>query len=129
MSGSKAGARCVVGCKLPHGLAIVLERQVETAEPNGTIVRRYVPVGDEVVLKGTNASNVIGGYGLTEDVDAAWFAEWLKTHADFPPVKRDLIFVHSTMPGASDTARERASVRSGFEPLDPDNPGPKLEKA
>jgi ABC-type sugar transport system substrate-binding protein len=100
-----------VGCKLPSGLIIQKTEH------------------EQVLLKGANASLVIGGYGITEDVDEAWFTNWLKANADYDPVRQGLVFAQSTTVRAQDQARAQASVKSGFEPMDPENPGPKLVPA
>jgi hypothetical protein len=71
---------------------------------------------------------VIGGYGITEGVDEEWFKAWLAAHADYEPVHRGLIFAMPTPARAEDKAREQAGIESGFEPMDPDKPGPGLEK-
>lgn len=109
MAEKPTGATVSVGCKLPGGL--LLEK----------------PNGDKVRLRGSNTSNVIGGYGITEGIDEAWFTAWLKDNARFEPVSAGLIFAQSTTARAQDQARDLAGVKSGFEPVDPDNPGPKLE--
>lgn len=99
-----------VGCKLPNGLVLDID-------------------GYSVTLKGANASNVIGGYGLTENVDKAAFDKWLKTHSDQPYVKNELIFAQAKTNSAEAKAKENAKVKSGLEGLPQDNPAPGIEKS
>jgi len=92
-------ATVVIGCKLPMGL--------------------HIGMGDKTaVLKGTNSSNVIGGYGLTE-VDKELSDAWFKEYANYGPVVDGLIFVQANESSAKSAAKERARVVSGMEPLDP----------
>lgn len=109
-----------VGCKLPHGLIIQHERLQEEKAADGAVVRRYVPTGDSITLRGTNSSRVIGGYGLTKGVDGDFFRKWLSDNKDFAPVKAGLIFASDDLDTASDVAEERVDVVSGFEPNNPD---------
>lgn len=125
----KSSGRVSVGCKLPSGLTIQLERLEETVTADGVRLKRYIPVGEPVTLKGSNSSAVIGGYGITDDVDGAMFAAWLESHADYEPVRQGLIFAQSTPARAADEAKEKTKITSGFEPIDPEKPGPKIEPA
>lgn len=95
-----------VACKLPQGLT------VEHA-------------GKTVTLNGANDQNARFGHGYT-DVDADWFAAWSTDHADFPPLKRKLIFAHAkdTEGAAKEAAPE---TKTGFEALDPTKPAPGIE--
>jgi hypothetical protein len=99
-----------VGCKLPNGL--VLEQD-----------------GYTVQLNGANVSNLVGGYGLTENVDKAAFDKWIKTHADQPYVKNELVFAQAKTNSAESKAKENADVKSGLEGLPQDKPAPGIEKS
>lgn len=101
-------ATVVVGCKLPHGLAIRL-------------------AGRQVLLAGSNSEGAIGGYGLTRGVDKAQFEDWLKEHETFEPVARDLIFAVGQESAARATASERKGEKNGFEPLDPTRPDARIK--
>lgn len=59
---------------------------------------------------------LIPGYGLTPNVDAAWFQLWQETVTpEFGPLKSMAIFGEAT-PKAADAAKELSpSVKSGFE--------------
>lgn len=102
-------ATVTVGCKLPSGLHLDL------------------PGKTRVTLNGSNASNVIGGHGITENVDADFFAAWLKAYADHPAVKSGLIFAHEKAASTAAEARDKTKNTSGFEGIDPAKPGPGIE--
>lgn len=95
--------KVIVGCKLPNGLEIHAGETV-------------------VTLKGANASNIVGGHGLTE-VDAEFWAKWIESNKDFAPVAAGLIFANETYAKTKDEANEKIDNESGFEGIDPANPG------
>lgn len=99
-----------VGCKLPNGL--LLEQD-----------------GYTVQLNGANASNLVGGYGLTENVDKAAFDKWIKVHGDQAYVKNELVFAQAKTNSAESKAKENADVKSGLEGLPQDKPAPGIEKS
>lgn len=88
-----------VGCKLPNGL--ILQLNDKTVSLNG-------------FMKG----RAIGGYGLTEGVDEAFFNEWIKSHSDMLVVKNELIFKQKNLKEAKSQAKDTADKKSGLEPLD-----------
>ncbi|WP_147196028.1 hypothetical protein [Pantoea sp. CCBC3-3-1] len=99
-----------VGCKLPNGLVIDID-------------------GYTVTLNGANSSNIVGGYGLTENVDKAAFDKWLKAHGDQAYVKNELVFAQAKTNSAESKAKENADVKSGLEGLPQDNPAPGVTKS
>lgn len=99
-----------VGCKLPNGLVVDID-------------------GYTVTLNGANASNIVGGYGLTENVNKDAFDKWLKAHADQPYVKNELVFAQAKTNSAESKAKENADVKSGLEGLPQDKPAPGIEKS
>lgn len=96
-----------VGCKLAHGLVIGIN-------------------GVQVKLNGSNDSNIIGGYGLTQ-VDKELADAWFEAYKDFDPVKAGLIFVQSKETDARAAATERKETKSGAEKLNPKAPVPGIE--
>ncbi|ELY4201963.1 hypothetical protein ACLF30_000242 [Cronobacter sakazakii] len=100
----------VVGCKLPNGLVVEQD-------------------GYTVTLNGSNSSNVVGGYGLTEGVDKDAFEKWLEVHKNQPYVKNELVFAQAKANSAQSKATENASIKSGLEGLPQDKPAPGIEKA
>lgn len=94
-----------VGCKLPLGLLARLKNKD----------------GEErqVLLKGSNASRVVGNHGITEYVDEDFMKEWLRRYKNHPAVKNGLVFIMPKSDDAKAVARERKDNTTGFEPLDP----------
>ena len=103
-------AKVTVGCKLPNGITIQVD-------------------GTKITLKGTNSSNVIGGYGLTEGVDKAFMDEWLKRNAGITMVQKKFVFIQKNEKDAKAQAKDNAENKTGMEPMNPDKPGKGLEKA
>jgi hypothetical protein len=101
-----------VGCKLPHGLHMDITK-------HGELRKR-------VTLNGTNASRVIGGYGITENVPKDFFDKWLADHKELPAVKNSLVFAHTQSASVESKAKEQADVKNKFEPINPANPGKEL---
>jgi hypothetical protein len=93
---------CVVGCKLPNGL------QINLAGVNGP-----------TILKGNNATRIVGGYGLTAGVPKEAMQAWLLDHADMPAVRHKLVFIQDDTKRAESAAKEMRKERTGLEPLDP----------
>lgn len=85
-----------VGCKLPHGLVL---------EVGST----------SVTLNGANSSNIIGGYGLTEGVDKAFFDAWMEKNEHLPFVRNQLVFAQASADDAKASALEKAGEKTGFE--------------
>lgn len=86
-----------IGCKLPFGLIIQVN-------------------GQSVTLKGTNASQLVGGYGLTE-VDADLWEAWQRENASHEVLKSNAVFAQVTAAKATGEAKEKDEVTTGFEPL------------
>lgn len=93
-----------VGCKIPSGLHLDLKTN------DGP---------QRVTLVGANASRIVGGYGITENVPAEFFNEWMRRNAKHAAVVNGLIFAHSETKSAESMARERATNVTGLEPVDP----------
>lgn len=94
-------ATVTVGCKLSNGLII------EVGEARA-------------VLRGTNSSTIIGGHGITENVDKALFDAWIELHKDKEFVKKGFVFAHEKAANTAAEAKERADESTGMEPLDPE---------
>ena len=113
-----------VECKLPNGLWIYLERE----GVNDTGKKVFLPINDtRVRLNGANASRVVGGYGLTE-VDADFWEAWYAKHKHDSYCASGAVKAQPTRDRAMAQAVDEAKLRTGFEPLDPDKPGPGLER-
>ncbi len=90
-----------VGCKLPNGLHLELGGQ------------RFA------TLRGTNAAEIVGGHGITRDVDADLFAGWMEQNKDLPMVKNGFIFGSAKTSDVIAEAKEHVDEKTGLEELDP----------
>ena len=135
---SDAGAKVTVACKLPAG--IVMRAYVPGTEPEvvlggGTRDRTvFRPTGEEAVIFGTAAPfgqapkcNVVAGFALTPNVKKDLFDNWYSANKDGALVKNRLIFAYESLDRVQDRARESEKAISGFEPIDPDDPGKKVK--
>ncbi len=107
-SAPASAANLVIGCKLPHGLILTVG-------------------GTSVTLNGTNSTDIIGGYGLTPDVDAAFFDAWCKENHQHPSLAGGFIFAQETTAEAKAQAKDNAENENGFEGIDPKKPGMGVE--
>jgi hypothetical protein len=120
-----------VACRMPNGLRLRIYDFIETYEnvigggqrPFRKAVRRPKP---DVVLKGFTVpygvmpnQTVVGGYGLTHEVDADFFSEWMKQNAESDLVKNNIVIAHEKADVVVKRAKEHNDTKSGLEPLDP----------
>lgn len=121
-----------VACKLPNGIILQLFDMVEQEEVtlagSRTIEKAMPKDMAPVTIKGCSAPHgsaimTVGGYALTHGVDAQFFAEWLRQHADSDIVKARLLFAHEDRVYVSDKAEESAKVLSGLQPMVPSEDG------
>lgn len=121
-----------VACKLPHGLRLRLQKQFTVREPSlnneSRTVEQWVPTGDEVVLKGVAhefgqapRAELAGGYALTPGVDKDFFEAWLAQNKDTEIVRQHLVFAQGQHESARAQATDQQEIRTGLEPLDPNN--------
>ena len=94
-------ATVTVGCKLPNGIILELGNK-------------------SVAIKGSNSSVLIGGHGITENVDKEFFEAWLAKNTGLQFVKAELIFAHEKPASTAAQAKERAKEKTGLEPLSPE---------
>lgn len=100
----------VVGCKLPNGLIIELN-------------------GKQAKINGKNTSKIIGGHGITENVDAELFNAWLKVNVNREIVKNGFIFAHESKEDTKANAKEKAKTKTGLEPINPSDKAHGVEQA
>lgn len=128
----------MVGCKHPSGLVLEIDESREEAPtPGANEVKVHYPTGRKVVLNGSNSTHpdspqvakgrAVGGYGLTAVPEDFW-NEWVAQHQDFPMLKNNTLFAHATQDGITSEAANRRDVKNGMEPMDPNRPGPGLER-
>lgn len=133
-SGEAAGlpesGTVTVACKLPNGLILQLSYAEDVSEPvmggGVKVSKRYRKGGQQVTLHPARVPfgeipeyKVIGGYSITEGVDAQFFAEWLNQNEDSELVKNKLIFAYERDTTVAAVARENRGVKSGLEPVNP----------
>lgn len=123
-----------VACKHPNGVILELVEMKERSEPvMGGGVRTFqqaVRTGKRITIRGPAlplnmppSFQMIGGYALTPNVPRDFWETWVKQNHDSPLLENKMLLVHDKdTPGM---AREFKKVKSGAEPIDPDNP-PKL---
>lgn len=92
----------IVGCKLPNGLIIEVG-------------------GQSVELNGANASNIIGGHGITYNVDADFFNAWMEAYQDRDMVKNGFIFAHEEAENTEAEAQEKIDNETKLEAINPDD--------
>ncbi|RYY79937.1 MAG: hypothetical protein EOO69_04530 [Moraxellaceae bacterium] len=93
--------KVIVGCKLPHGIRAELDGQV-------------------VEFKGTNSSNIIGGHGITENVDKDFWDAWLAKNQGLAFVRNGFLFAETKAASTKAKAKEQEAEKTGFEPVDPE---------
>ena len=74
-----------------------------------------------VTLRGANSSKVIGGFGLTE-VDADFWAAWLKQNPKHPALRSGAIFAYGKRDKATDHAIDHETIKVGLEESIPPSP-------
>jgi hypothetical protein len=132
MASTASSDTVTVACKLPHGLRLRIFEMVDHEEPvlgGGKKASKVAqPVGDQVVINGNAMPmvgqprhEIVGGYGLTHNVNAEFFAKWCEQNGESDIVKNNLIFALKNANAARDKARDGADIRSGLEGIDPVN--------
>lgn len=106
-------------------------KDVQDPLPGGgtKTVQKAHPRQKTVTIKGYNERYRIdlppaaksGHYALTHNVDADFFAEWLKQNQDNDLVLNHLIFAHEKQENVRSMVRENEKRKSGVEPIDPQN--------
>lgn len=104
----RSAATVTVACKLPHGI------WMEVQDGNKPKTR--------ILAKGCNTSNVIGGFGLTENVPADFFEAWIEKNKSLKFVQRGQIWALNRSDSVRKKALEMAELKHGVERLDPDKP-------
>ena len=102
----KGSDTLTIGCKLPNGL--ICELGVFGSDGY-----------QRVQLNGANSSNIIGGYGITENVSAKFWEAWVKKYGRLEFVRKGLVFAERDLASARDQAKDFDSKKTGMERLDP----------
>lgn len=118
-----------VACKLPHGIIIrdFVEGTVNENVLGGgsrevkvfrAVGRRYRVKGPNVPTQFIPLIEVHGGYAITAGLPVDVFRRWIEWNKDTDFVRNELIYGHESKDAVVGWAKERASQRSGVEPLD-----------
>ncbi len=104
----------VVSCKVPNGLFLdVVNKSIQ----------------QRVAVRGSNHADAVGGFGITENVDADHWEQWLAENKQTDVVKNGFIFASGKVNSARDEATDKAELTNDLEPLNQDKPVPGIEKA
>jgi hypothetical protein len=123
------GGTVTVACKLPNGLHIE-NRTADASSPSGYgAPARVTLVGSEhrrdEMGNPIHAWEMSNTFGLTPNVDADFFDQWMKENAESPLVKNRIVFAHGK--DTRGMTAEFKDVKTGLEGLDPKAPGPGIE--
>jgi hypothetical protein len=122
-----------VCCRMPHGLELRIsppgdaERRAKMSA-NKTPDLSPVAYVDRVVIKGANRApdyhlkdnRLLGRVGRTQ-VDKSFWDAWLAQNKDGPLVQNSCVFAEATDARAEAKSREFRNVKTGFEPIEPDD--------
>ena len=131
------GETVTVALKYPVGVYIQAEEMVDQFEQTssgGRMVKVARRVGPRVLINGNAYLNhvpantrdqldVNGGYALTHGVPKDVWLKWLAANRNSDLVRNGLIEAFTSHPDAQREAISRADLESGYEPIDPSNPG------
>jgi hypothetical protein len=138
---ASTGDTVTVACNIPNGLILRVFREEDSyeASPGGgrpTKVMR--PHGDQVIVNGSAVNMddmrrgrspehpVLHGYALTSGVSRDFWEQWLEQNKNAPYVTNHCIFAASNEQSARSKVKgEFPNMKSGLEPIDPDNPAEK----
>jgi hypothetical protein len=131
--GTQSGDKVFVACKLPNGIIIRgMKKSTEREPVMGGGTREfeiYRPDGRQHTIKGPAVRFgeappfLVGGYAFTDFVDKDLYDNWFEANKDQDIITDEIVHAESTKEGIRDWAAKRATVMSGFEGIDPANPG------
>lgn len=121
-----------VACKVPNGFVLQCFERVDSTEPSPAgartveiarkVYESYTLNGPARPMTGAPAPYlIIGGYGLTPNIPKKVWEHWKRDNAEADIVKNGLIFAHEKLERVQSEAKDRRSIRSNMEPLDPDS--------
>ena len=123
-----------VGCKLPSGLKMRIFREVTRDIPvmGGGVkeAKEFEPIPDapSYTLNGFSHEqktapehSIIGGAALTHGIPKDFWDAWMRQNRNSDLVRNGLIFGHVREQEARAEAKDKISLKSGLERLDPNN--------
>jgi len=119
-----------VACKLPNGLILRLFTMAEKNEQvmggGSRKIKEAVEHPKRVVLNGNShpqnaapRAQIASGCALTMGVDKEFWDTWLAQNKDSDVVRNGLVFAHEKIENTSAEAKDKVTLRSGLERLDP----------
>ncbi len=130
----KSAKTVTVLCKIPMGLRLQLQREVtvtEQSQSGARQVKQWTKDGPVHIARGPSRPQqpppgyrppiLVGGYALTRGIPADFWAQWLEQNKQADYVVSKQIIAMASIEGARDAARDHHQVRSGLEPLVPDD--------
>jgi len=123
-----------VACKHPSGLKLRVFRMVtrRVAGPAGFHEEDIAePLPDSFDVKGpalpagVEGGHIVGGYALTENCPKWLWDLYAEQNAESHLIQNNILMAFSDRNEAAQEAKKLRSVRSGMEPVDPNNP-PKI---
>lgn len=134
---SRSGGTVTVACKvdLPWIDLQLCEKRIvsENTQTGPRDVTQWFPVGEVVRIRGLayptgiaprgfpKPPEMVAGAALTPNVSADFWNAWLEQHKLDAMVRNGLIFAHASPSYVGDQAKERQGLRSGLQPLEPDD--------
>ena len=131
-----SGRTVTVACKIPNGIVMQLYEMRDGIEPGPGGVRTIKiahKTHDPIKINGPALAfgemprfTIICGFALTPGVDAVFWEKWKDQNFDNDAVKAGLITAWPTVVDAEAYARDHKTLKSGLEPIDPNNTPPGL---
>jgi hypothetical protein len=110
-----------VGCKLPNGMHLDIR---QAGQPTQRVTLKGInSLSEGMILR----PSVRSGFAVTENVPKEFFEHWMELNAAHPAVKNNLIFAHTQVASVRAMGEEFKNELHGFEPIDPNKPGPNIE--
>jgi hypothetical protein len=132
---TRNGETVFVGLKLASGLVLEAfeEYEVNTPTPMGFMKEKLNRrTGERCILKGNSANAALqksgyllesGGFAITAGVPKDLFEHWCVQNKESGLVTEGLIFSADSYEDAAQEGHNRMAIRSGLEPIDPNNVG------
>lgn len=128
-----------VGCKLPSGIVLHLDDMIDYRIPmpgGGSITEKrsrrrpdtFTLNGSAIDLAkiastGSVPHLVIGGYGITSGIPRDFWERWFAANEQTEIVLKKIVYAESNEMRARSFAAEHVEIRTGMEPINPDEPG------
>lgn len=129
---ARTGATVTVGCKMPHGLVLRLQRKEKVRYPvmGGGFKEedeyRPLPNSPVITIHGTDVPHgqaprclIVHGYAMTSGVPKEFFELWLEQNKDLDAVVNGMIIANESLEDVKAEAQDNRDVKSGLEAINP----------